>query len=67
MGPAKGPSPHIAIPTATEPSVWLQQDGVTQREIARRTGQSQSEVSEILRGRRVRDVGVEEHRNGGRR
>ncbi|MGH3875371.1 MAG: helix-turn-helix domain-containing protein [Pseudonocardiaceae bacterium] len=32
--------------------------GVTQREIARRTGQSQSEVSDILRGRRVRDVTV---------
>jgi transcriptional regulator with XRE-family HTH domain len=27
--------------------------GITQREIARRTGQSQSEVSEILKGRRV--------------
>ncbi len=36
----------------------LQREGVTQREIARRTGQSQSEVSEILRGRRVRDVMV---------
>ncbi|MGH4012297.1 MAG: helix-turn-helix domain-containing protein [Pseudonocardiaceae bacterium] len=36
----------------------LQQDGVTQREIARRTGQSQSEVSAILRGRQVRDVTV---------
>jgi transcriptional regulator with XRE-family HTH domain len=36
----------------------LQRDGVTQREIARRTGQSQSEVSEILRGRQVRDVTV---------
>jgi transcriptional regulator with XRE-family HTH domain len=34
----------------------LQREGVTQREIAQRTGQSQSEVSEILRGRRVRDV-----------
>ncbi len=36
----------------------LQRDGVTQREIAGRTGQSQSEVSEILRGRQVRDVTV---------
>ncbi|MGH3814357.1 MAG: helix-turn-helix domain-containing protein, partial [Pseudonocardiaceae bacterium] len=36
----------------------LQRDGVTQREIARCTGQSQSEVSEILRGRQVRDVTV---------
>jgi transcriptional regulator with XRE-family HTH domain len=36
----------------------LQREGVPQREIARRTGQSQSEVSEILRGRRVRDVRV---------
>ncbi|MBV9163284.1 MAG: helix-turn-helix transcriptional regulator, partial [Pseudonocardiales bacterium] len=32
--------------------------GVSQREIARRTGQSQSEVSEIVRGRQVRDVTV---------
>jgi len=36
----------------------LKQDGVTQREIARRTGQSQSEVSEIIQGRQVRDVTV---------
>ncbi|MGH3365928.1 MAG: helix-turn-helix domain-containing protein, partial [Nocardioidaceae bacterium] len=36
----------------------LGQRGVTQREIARRTGQSQSEVSNILRGRQVRDVTV---------
>jgi transcriptional regulator with XRE-family HTH domain len=36
----------------------LQQDGVTQREIARYTGQSQSEVSAILQGRQVRDVMV---------
>jgi hypothetical protein len=36
----------------------LQRDGVSQREIARRTGQAQSEVSEILRGRQVRDVTV---------
>jgi transcriptional regulator with XRE-family HTH domain len=36
----------------------LQREGVPQREIARRAGQSQSEVSEILRGRRVRDVMV---------
>ncbi|MGH4011070.1 MAG: helix-turn-helix domain-containing protein [Pseudonocardiaceae bacterium] len=36
----------------------LSQRGVTQREIARRTGQSQSEVSNILRGRQVRDVTV---------
>jgi transcriptional regulator with XRE-family HTH domain len=32
--------------------------GFSQREIARRTGQSQSEVSEIVRGRQVRDVTV---------
>jgi transcriptional regulator with XRE-family HTH domain len=38
---------------------WLLcQGGVTQREIARRTGQSQSEVSDILKGRTVRDVTV---------
>ncbi|HKR52116.1 MAG TPA: helix-turn-helix transcriptional regulator, partial [Pseudonocardiaceae bacterium] len=36
----------------------LRQRGVVQREIARRTGQTQSEVSDILRGRRVRDVMV---------
>jgi transcriptional regulator with XRE-family HTH domain len=36
----------------------LQQDGVSQREIARRTEQSQSEVSAILQGRQVRDVTV---------
>ncbi len=36
----------------------LKQDGVTQREIARCTGQSQSEVSAIMRGRQVRDVTV---------
>ena len=36
----------------------LQREGVPQREIAERVGQSQSEVSEILRGRRVRDVMV---------
>jgi transcriptional regulator with XRE-family HTH domain len=36
----------------------LHQGGLTQREIARRTGQSQSEVSEILHGRTVRDVTV---------
>jgi transcriptional regulator with XRE-family HTH domain len=36
----------------------LYQHGVTQREIARRTGQSQSEVSDILKGRTVRDVTV---------
>ncbi|MGH3914557.1 MAG: helix-turn-helix domain-containing protein [Pseudonocardiaceae bacterium] len=37
----------------------LYRSGVPQREIARRTGQSQSEVSEIMHGdRRVRDVGV---------
>jgi transcriptional regulator with XRE-family HTH domain/tetratricopeptide (TPR) repeat protein len=36
----------------------LQQEGVSQREIARRTGQLQSEVSEIVRGRLVRDVTV---------
>ncbi|MGH3975735.1 MAG: helix-turn-helix domain-containing protein [Pseudonocardiaceae bacterium] len=36
----------------------LKREGVTQREIARRTGQSQSEVSAIMRGRQVRDVTV---------
>lgn len=36
----------------------LKAAGVSQREIARRTGQSQSEVSEILAGRQVRDVRV---------
>ncbi|MGH3901762.1 MAG: helix-turn-helix domain-containing protein [Pseudonocardiaceae bacterium] len=36
----------------------LCQAGVTQREIARRAGQSQSEVSNILKGRTVRDVTV---------
>ncbi len=36
----------------------LYQAGVSQREIARRTGQSQSEVFDILRGRTVRDVMV---------
>jgi transcriptional regulator with XRE-family HTH domain len=36
----------------------LYQSGVTQREIARRTGQSQSEVCDILKGRTVRDVTV---------
>jgi transcriptional regulator with XRE-family HTH domain len=32
--------------------------GLSQRQIAQRTGQSQSEVSEILKGRQVRDVTV---------
>ncbi|MGH3754138.1 MAG: hypothetical protein ACRDRP_15875 [Pseudonocardiaceae bacterium] len=32
--------------------------GVSQRRIAHLTGQSQSEVCEILKGRRVRDVWV---------
>ena len=36
----------------------LRDAGVTQRQIAELTGQSQSEVSEILKGRRVRDVTV---------
>lgn len=37
----------------------LYRDGVSQREIARRTGQSQSEVSEIMYGgRQVRDITV---------
>ncbi|MGH3695390.1 MAG: helix-turn-helix domain-containing protein [Pseudonocardiaceae bacterium] len=36
----------------------LSQGGVTQREIARRTGQSQSEVSDIFTGRTVRNVTV---------
>jgi len=36
----------------------LRRVGVSQRQIAQRTGQSQSEVSEILKGRKVRDVWV---------
>ncbi|MDQ3762661.1 MAG: helix-turn-helix domain-containing protein [Actinomycetota bacterium] len=36
----------------------LWQAGVTQRQIAQLTGQSQSEVCEILKGRQVRDVWV---------
>ena len=36
----------------------LKDAGLTQRQIATLTGQSQSEVSEILKGRRVRDVTV---------
>ncbi|MGH3720666.1 MAG: helix-turn-helix domain-containing protein [Pseudonocardiaceae bacterium] len=36
----------------------LRRVGVSQREIGARTGQSQSEVSEIVRGRQVRDVNV---------
>ncbi|MGH3771533.1 MAG: helix-turn-helix domain-containing protein [Pseudonocardiaceae bacterium] len=36
----------------------LRRVGLSQREIGRRTGQSQSEVSEIVRGRQVRDVNV---------
>jgi transcriptional regulator with XRE-family HTH domain len=36
----------------------MYQGGVGQREIARRTGQSQSEVSDVLKGRTVRDVTV---------
>jgi transcriptional regulator with XRE-family HTH domain len=36
----------------------LWQAGVTQRRIAQLTGQAQSEVSEILKGRQVRDVKV---------
>jgi transcriptional regulator with XRE-family HTH domain len=36
----------------------LRDEGITQRTIAELTGQSQSEVSEILKGRRVRDVTV---------
>jgi transcriptional regulator with XRE-family HTH domain len=36
----------------------LQRLGVTQREIARLTGQSQPEVNDILKGRKVRDVWV---------
>jgi predicted XRE-type DNA-binding protein len=42
----------------------LYRGGVSQREIARRTGQSQSEVSEIIHGgRQVRDVTVLARRN----
>ena len=36
----------------------LKDAGLTQRRIAELTGQSQSEVSEILKGRQVRDVTV---------
>ncbi|MGH4020633.1 MAG: helix-turn-helix domain-containing protein [Pseudonocardiaceae bacterium] len=32
---------------------WLEQGGVSQRQIARRTGQSQSEICEIIKGRKV--------------
>ncbi len=45
----------------------LKVEGVTQQMIAALTGQSQSEVSEILKGRRVRDVtcaGVDPRRPG---
>jgi transcriptional regulator with XRE-family HTH domain len=54
------PEARIALDARDVGAVYrlLQRDGVTQREIARRTGQSQSEVSEILRGRQVRDVAV---------
>ena len=36
----------------------LKVEGVTQQTIAALTGQSQSEVSELLKGRRVQDVTV---------
>ena len=36
----------------------LQRSGVSQRAIAARTGQSQSEISEIIAGRQVRSVEV---------
>ncbi|MBV9163265.1 MAG: helix-turn-helix transcriptional regulator [Pseudonocardiales bacterium] len=36
----------------------LQRAGVSQRQIGQRTGQSQSEVCEILKGRQVRDVWI---------
>ncbi len=54
------PGARVALAARDVGAVYrlLQQDGVTQREIARRTGQSQSEVSAILQGRQVRDVTV---------
>ncbi|MDQ3152607.1 MAG: helix-turn-helix domain-containing protein, partial [Actinomycetota bacterium] len=49
------PDAHKALAVRDIGAVYrlLNQDGVSQREIARRTGQVQSEVSEILKGRRV--------------
>jgi hypothetical protein len=47
------PEVRVALDARDVGAVYrlLQREGVTQREIARRTGQSQSEASEILRGR----------------
>ena len=52
------PEAHDALVTRDVCAVYrlLQLDGLSQREIARRTGQSQSEVSDIVGGRHVRDV-----------
>ena len=55
------PEARQALAARDIPAVYrmLYQGGVAQREIARRTGQSQSEVSEIIHGdRQVRDVTV---------
>ena len=55
------PDVRKALAARDIPAVYqmLYQGGVSQREIARRTGQSQSEVSEIIHGgRQVRDVTV---------
>jgi transcriptional regulator with XRE-family HTH domain len=55
------PEARKALAARDIPAVYrmLYQGGVAQREIARRTGQSQSEVSEIIHGdRQVRDVTV---------
>jgi transcriptional regulator with XRE-family HTH domain len=54
------PAARVALANRDVCAVYLllQQEGVSQREIARRTGQSQSEVSNIVAGRAVRDVTV---------
>jgi transcriptional regulator with XRE-family HTH domain len=55
------PDARRALAARDIPAVYqmLYQGGVSQREIARRTGQSQSEVSEIIHGgRQVRDATV---------
>ncbi|HWR47002.1 MAG TPA: helix-turn-helix transcriptional regulator [Pseudonocardiaceae bacterium] len=54
------PEVRVALDARDVGAVYrlLQRVGLSQREIARRTGQAQSEVSEILRGRQVRDVTV---------
>jgi transcriptional regulator with XRE-family HTH domain len=56
----EGPEARAALTARDVGAVYrlLQGRGLSQREIARRTGQAQSEVSEIVRGRQVRDVTV---------